>query len=147
MKEVTRTWVYRKKTQNQKWSAAEHQHWKDSLAKNFSSRTSRSQILSTNYELRSKSLPQTPQDSTTVCWTLLKALNISSATAQVENPSNIIRFIVEQEVINTINRSLYITWLLEEITNNSNKYCIFGLTLETKSEYTVFIGIICYLFQ
>ena len=42
-------------------------------------------------------------------------------------------------IINKINRSLYIIWLLEEIINNSNKYC--------KSEYTVFIGIICYLFQ
>ena len=30
-------------------------------------------------------------------------------------------------IINKINRSLYIIWLLEEITNNSNKYCIFGL--------------------
>ena len=58
-------------------------------------------------------------------------------------------------IINKINRSLYIIWLLEEKTNNSNKYCIFGLTfqsplskcLESKSEYTVFIGIICYLFQ
>ena len=56
-------------------------------------------------------------------------------------------------LINKINRNLYIIWLLEEMTNNSNKYCIFGLTfqspwtLESKSEYTVFIGIICHLFQ
>ena len=30
-----------------------------------------------------------------------------------------------------MNRSLYIIWLLEEITNNSNKYCIFGLTFQS----------------
>ena len=34
-------------------------------------------------------------------------------------------------IINKINRSLYIIWLLEEITNNSNKYCIFGLTFQS----------------
>ena len=33
-------------------------------------------------------------------------------------------------IINKINRSLYIIWLLEEIANNSNKYCIFGLTFQ-----------------
>ena len=34
-------------------------------------------------------------------------------------------------LINKINGSLYIIWLLEEITNNSNKYCIFGLTFQS----------------
>ena len=34
-------------------------------------------------------------------------------------------------IINKINRSLYIIWLLEEITNNSNKYCIFWLTFQS----------------
>ena len=34
-------------------------------------------------------------------------------------------------IINKINRSLYIIWLLEEITNNSNKYCIFRLTFQS----------------
>ena len=34
-------------------------------------------------------------------------------------------------IINKINRSLCIIWLLEEITNDSNKYCIFGLTFQS----------------
>ena len=45
-------------------------------------------------------------------------------------------------IINKINRSLYIIWLLEEITNNSNKYCIFGLTFQSplsKSRFSEFL--------
>ena len=34
-------------------------------------------------------------------------------------------------IINKINRTLYIIWFLEDITNNSNKYCIFGLTFQS----------------
>ena len=36
-----------------------------------------------------------------------------------------------KDLINKINRSLYIIWLLEDIANNSNKYCIFGLTFQS----------------
>ena len=42
-------------------------------------------------------------------------------------------------IINKINRSLYIIWLLEEITNNSNKYCIFGLTFQSKIWFSVLL--------
>ena len=50
-------------------------------------------------------------------------------------------------IINKTNRSLYIIWLLEGITNNSNKYCIFGLTFQSPNvqylllKYKMLLGV------